>query len=422
MTIDAELKDLVEIYSPYDVEKQTYTTQLDNAQLLILEKRFINLLNAHLLSSGPLKSGLDNNYRELTLVLHPERSPNFSPEIIWLDKQLSGKGLRGGCFRLLSFCYEKLTQPTKFKEIEFTAIHSKEDFKKWLENYKAQTTTYGSKSLCDSLIALLNASSDFFDSTGAIKPAALKNLVTLIPVLIAGFGTTLFLEELFLVYAIYYVLLKGGEKLGQTDYMELKQVGSFLQQTTSITFMITTTILVRIMELIFWTSRHCLTMSLEVGSNLLAPFLPQADAPVKVVVDAAELCKELVLAAEKVQPGMQFDVPELKLVAAPFEKYLAINALQFFGSFRVGKKKREMVDAFLFNLRVLDKLDWPLEQKYLDILESIAKIKANEEVYTDKTKNAVDYVEEVIRILRSPSITELITKESKDEKSPQPAL
>ncbi|RUR07812.1 J domain-containing protein [Legionella sp. km772] len=360
---------------------------------------------------------MDKNYRKLTLSFHPDRSPHYSAEVIWLDQQLSGELLKGGCFKLLSFCYEKLIQPTKFKEVEFSGIHSKEDFKKWLENYKAHTTTYASKSLCDSLIALIDASSDFFDSTGAIKPIALKNLVKLIPVIIAGFGTTLFFEELFLVYAAYYVLLKGGQKLGKTNYQELRQVGQLLQEYTAITAMTTTTLLVRILELIFWTSRHCLTISLEIGTTILAPLLSQTPSTDKAEVDAAELCKELVLAGEKIQPGIQFDTPELKLIASPFEKYLALNAQQFFGNFRVGQKKREMVDAFLFNLKVLDKLDWCLEQKYLDILQELDKIKQNKEVYTDKTKDAVDYVEEVISVLRSPSITALIPYEPEEAKT-----
>jgi len=411
MTIETDLNELAQTYSPYDVSAQRYTSQLDKPKLLLLEKRFIKWLNDQLLSEGPALKNLEKNYRKLTLYFHPDRSPHHSPEIIWLDQQLSGELLKGGCFKILSFCYEKLINPAQFKDVEFSGIHSKEDLKKWLEKFKAQTTTYASKNLCDSLIALIDESSDYFDSTGAIKPIALKNLVKFIPVIIAGFGTTLFLEELFLVYAIYYVLLKGGQKLGKADYRELKDVGRLLQEYTAITAMTTTTILVRILELIFWTSRHCLTISLEIGSTILAPLLSQTSTSDKTEVDAAEICKELVLAGEKIQPGIQFDTPELKLISAPFEKYLGINAQQFFGSFRIGQKKREMVEAFLFNLQTLDKLDWCLEQKYLDILHELERIKKNKEVYTDKTKEAVDYVEEVISILRSPSITALINYE-----------
>ena len=223
------------------------------------------------------------------------------------------------------------------------------------------------------------------------------------------------MEELFVVYAIYFVLLKGGQKLGRSDYRELKEVGHLLQEYTTITAMSTTTLLVRILELIFWTSRQCYTVSLQIGSSILAPLLTATPAPDKAEVDAAELCKELVLAGEKIQPGIQFDNPELKIIAAPFEKYLAINAQQFFGAIRIGKAKRDKVEALLFNLRVLDKLDWSLEDKYLDILNELEKIKKDKDVYTDKTKEAVNYAEEVITILRSPSITELITYEPDDE-------
>ena len=412
MTIASELKEIIEPFSAFDEEKNLYIAQLDISKLLILEERFIKWLDSKLLNSGLENNYIEKNYKKLTISFHPDKQTLYPPEISWLDRQLSGDLLNGGCFKTLRLRYEKLTQPAQFKEVEYGGIHNIEEFKKWLEKYKETAPTWASKSLCDSLIALINASSDFYDSTGKLKPLALKTLVQLIPTIIAGFGTTLFFEELFLVYALYYVLLKGGQKLGKSDYRELKAVGQSLQSYTAVTAMVTTTLIVRMLELVFWTSRQSYTLSLEIGSSIFGPFLSQSEKAAKEEVDPDELCRELLLASKKTQTGMQFVNPELKLIAAPFEKYLAINAQQFFGTLRVGDKKRKRVEGFLFNLKVLDSLEWSLDEKYDDITKILTSIKRDKEVYSDGTKRSVDYIEEVISVLRSPEITALVPYEA----------
>ena len=409
MTIETELVALVVFYSGLDKETNRYTTQLGKDDLLRLDANFVKWVNHQLLSDGAKKYQLERNYRKLSNYFHSDKAAKYSPEITWLENQLSAGKNDGTCFKTLTFCYEKLTQPTKFKEIEFSGINSIDDCKKWLETLKSKSSTYSSRTLCDSLIDLLDQSNSFFDATGAIKPKGLKALVSFIPVLIASFSTVIVVEELFAIFALYFVVLKGGQKLSKSDYRELKQIGETMQEYSTITALTTTTLLVRVLEMIFWASRHCLTMSLSIGSSILAPLLTSTPTAKANESDtAAEVCRDLALAGKNATPGRKFSTPELKVIAAPFEKYLGLNAQQFFANWRVGGEKRLMVEAFLFHLEVFDRLPISLDVKLNEVQKELNKLRNNEEVYTKKTAEAVDYAQNVIDILQSPSSTELL--------------
>jgi hypothetical protein len=412
--METELAALVKIYAKFDEEKKVYVSHLDQKMLLRLDADLAKFINQQLLVNGPDKEDIAKNYKKLTLYFHPDRSHSFLPEVIWLEQNLSQDNKQEACFKSLGFCYEKLVNPEKFKEISFGDINSAEDCKKWLENLKGKAETYSSRSFFDSLINLLDESNGFFNEVGQIKPTALRMLLTLMPILFASYGTVILGQELFAIYALYFLMLKGGQYLERSEVAEMRSIGRALQEISVITATATTTLMVRLLEMTFWASRQCLDMSLQIGSSILKPLLP---APAKNyhsqdVNPDTNLCKDLILASQNLSEGMQFRNPELKVIAAPLETYLGLNAQQFFVGWRIGGIKRLMVESFLFKMRVLDAGTGSIEEKLIAAQKELDKIKENKKVYAKggKTAEAVDNAEKAITLLseQDPSAWQLV--------------
>ncbi|CZG76570.1 J domain-containing protein [Legionella pneumophila serogroup 1] len=409
MTIERELKNFVRLYAEWDTTNNCYKSHLDKDTLLRLERDFARFINQQLLIDGPEKEKIVKNYKRLTLCFHPDHASGFSPEMIWLENNLSQSKNNGACFKILGLCYEKLISPEKFKDSSLGDIKSKDDFKQWLENLRSKATTYSGQSFCDSLIDLLEQSSGFFDDTGKIKPRGLRVLLRFIPVVFASYGTFLFAEELFAIYALYFILLKGGQYLESTESSQLKKIGCTLQEISIITATASTTLLVRLLEMTFWASRQFLDVSLQIGSAILKPMLPSPETKEKSESDtAANLCRDLILASHNTSEGMQFKTPELKVISAPLESYLGLNAQQFFGDLRIGREKRLKVEAFLFKMRVLDSLPSPLEEKLVEAQKELDKIKKDTKVFTSNTAKAVKEAEQVISLLQDQDSMQLV--------------
>ncbi|AMP90372.1 hypothetical protein [Legionella pneumophila] len=409
MTIERELKNFVRLYAEWDTTNNCYKSQLDKDTLLRLERDFARFINQQLLIDGPEKEKIVKNYKRLTLCFHPDHASGFSPEVAWLEKNLSQSMNNGACFKILGLCYEKLISPEKFKDSGLGDIKSKDDFKQWLESLRSKATTYSGQSFCNSLIDLLDQSSGFFDDTGKIKPKGLRVLLRFIPVVFASYGTFLFAEELFAIYALYFILLKGGQYLESTESSQLKKIGSTLQEISIITATASTTLLVRLLEMTFWASRQFLDVSIQIGSAILKPMLPAPETKEKSEFDtAANLCRDLILASHNTSEGMQFKTPELKVISAPLESYLGLNAQQFFGDLRIGREKRLKVEAFLFKMRVLDSLPSPLEEKLVEAQKELDKIKKDTKVFTSNTAKAVKEAEQVISMLQDPDSMQLV--------------
>lgn len=412
--METELAALVRIYAKFDEDKKVYVSHLEKAALLRLDADLTKFINQQLLVNGPDKDNIAKNYKKLTLYFHPDKSSTFLPEVLWLEQNLSQDDKKEACFKSLSFCYEKLINPEKFKEISFADINSREDCRKWLESLKSKAETYSSRSFCDSLINLLDESSGFFDEVGQIKPAGLRSLLTFMPIIFASYGAVIFGQELFAIYALYFLMLKGGQYLERSEVAEMRSIGRTLQEISIITATATTTLMVRLLEMTFWASHQCLDVSLQIGSSILKPLLP---APVKNhqpqhVSPGTNLCKDLILASQNLSEGMQFKNPELKVISAPLEAYLGLNAQQFFGDWRIGRTKRLMVESFLFKMRVLDAGSDSIETKLIAVQKELEKIKENKEVYAKggKTAEAVDNAEKVIALLseQDPSARQLV--------------
>lgn len=403
MTIETELTALAQFYSPFDTEENRFNAQLEKEKRTQLEANFTKWISQKLLTDGASKEHIAANYKKLIIYVHTDRKSTFSPALIWLEHQLSDGQNNGACCKILNLCYEKLTQPAKFKEIEFSGINSKEDCKLWLEQLITNAKSDTHRNLYVHLMRLLDESNNYFDTTGVIKPEALKVLVQFVPATLATFGSILVIEQLLAIYAIYFVILKSGQKLERSNYDELRKMGQAMEHYTSVTALKTTTLLIRIFEMLFWASRQCLAITLEVSSRFFTPLITAAKD--EETMDVSALCTDLTLSGANHQ-GMKFDTPELKIIAAPFEKYLILNKQQFFGVFRLGNEKYKMVEAFLFRLRVYDHEATSLETKYTQILNELEKIENNKAVHNGKTAQAVAYVRNIITVLKSPAIDE----------------
>lgn len=420
MTIEKELKELVRIYAGTDKDKK-----LDKETLLRLDRDLTRVFNQQLLASGPDEQQITKHYRKLSLKFHPDRSLSFSPEVIWIEQKLSEGGNKEACFKSLKASYEKLTNPDQFKEMTFADIRTKEDCKQWLENLKKQSGTYTSRSLYESLIDLLEHSSGFFDDAGQIKPKGIRALVKSMPMIFATYGAFIFAEELLAVYGIYFILLKGGQYLEKSASLELKQIGRALQEISSISSTVTTTIMVRLLEMSFWISRQGLQMGLQIGSALLSPMVTTSPDYFETQFNPqGTLCRDLILASQNKSEGIQFKTPELKVISAPLEVYKELNSQQFFVGWRSGNEKRKAVDAFLFRMRVLDESPDPLEIKLQAAQKALDVIKKDDEIYNSVTAKAVDRAEQVITLLkeREPDASDNEEEKLEEEANPERQL
>lgn len=282
MTIQAELTSLVKRYSKFNQEKKQYTTILDKNDLLKLDKEFNRIINKILLTDGPEKEAIEKYYKKLMLLMHPDRAFSFLPEIDWLEKNLSTQNQEGICFKTLGFCYEKLTNPQKFKDNHFNHIKTPEDLRKWLESLKDRASTYTGRSLYESLLGLLEQSGGYFNEVGKIQQRGLRTFITIVPVIFSSYGAFIFSQELIAIYALYFVVLKGGQYLMKKESNELQRIGRTLQELTFITATTTTTLLVRMLELTFWFSHQCYSSSMQMGSAFLSRYCLLHHNPSKV--------------------------------------------------------------------------------------------------------------------------------------------
>ncbi|MDR3503574.1 MAG: J domain-containing protein [Legionella sp.] len=423
MIIDADLKSLVEVYAKFDQEKGIYinkneplassdhlVTELDSKngihiglidggqptypslageqeslttinnfneeQLFSLERSFNLLLNQWLLHDGAEKERIEENYNKLLSFF--DSSTVLLPEVVWLENHLS-KGLNDGlCKRTLIDCYQRLVTPANYKELTFGEITNQDDLKKWLENLSSKARTYNERSLYNSLLGLLNESVDYYDEVGKIKPTAIKALLSFFPVLLVSIGTLAFAEELLAIYALYFIVLKGGEYIGKTNISELQSFGGTVQQVTCVTAATTTALLVRLMELIFWSSRQCYMATLQVGAHVLEPLFSGTDP------DAVENIEEALLkAGENKDGGLLFKNYQLKLIVAPIEVRCSALKEQWFLGHRTGAEKDRVLTRFLTKMRELDQNHDPIETKLEAAQRLIVKLKENKMVYEE---------------------------------------
>lgn len=225
-----------------------------------------------------------------------------------------------------------------------------------------------------------------------------------------SFGTFVFAEELFAVYALYFALLKSGQCLEGSNSQPLQKLGHTLQSISIVSATATTTLLARLMELTFWASRQFYETSLQIGSTLLTPLLCAPSDVKEEGIAEENLCRELILASQNQGSSATFKTPQLKMIAAPIESCLGLLEQQFFRNWRAGGEKFRALDAFLLRLRVFDKDDdLKIDEKIVKAHEALETIKKNSLVYTEggKTALAVDRASRVISLLKESSVTQV---------------
>lgn len=368
--------------------------------LIRLDADFVRLMNQLLLRDGPETEAINRIYRRLCLKLSFNENESLSPEIKWLEMQLSQGKMNGACMKTVNMCYEKFTDAQKFKKIELKDIKSTADCKQWLNNRKASAKTYSGRSLCDSLIELLDQSGDYFDDAGQIKSSGLQYIVKTIPVLVSTYGIYIFTNEIFAAYVVSALLLKGGKYLQKNDSEGIQQIGIALQNISIITATASTALITKLIEVTFWGSRQCLNAGLQI-STLFSPALP-LPSPAETAADVSNnLCSDLIVVKQK--SGILFQHPELAAISEPLRLYIEDNNQQIGRGFRIGQKKFRMIESCLFRLHVLDALSSPLEEKLKKAGEELEAIKRASDVYTSRTATAVDKATAEIEAIRDNS-------------------
>lgn len=81
-------------------------SSLNKETLLRLDADFIRFINKLLLKDGPDKRKIRKNYKAIAVQFHPDHSCTFSPELGWLEQNLSEGRNDGACFKTLMLCYE----------------------------------------------------------------------------------------------------------------------------------------------------------------------------------------------------------------------------------------------------------------------------------------------------------------------------
>lgn len=387
MTIEDELKSLIVLHAKYEQNEECYSSKLNNEELLRLDSAFKKLLYEWLLRNGTEKELILEQYRQVQSYFTAQNGNSLIPEVIWLEHNLS-QGLNDGvCLKTLSDCYQKLTAPENFKEIKFSDITTREDLCAWLVNLKRQSKTYIESSLYENLLTLVNESGDYYDEVGKINLKGIRALLGFLPVVLVSLGTITFAEELLAIYALYFVLLKSGQLISGSERSELKSIGGTLQKISTITATTTTTLLVRLVEMIFWGSRQCYLTTLQLGSVIQEPLLSAKSY--QALTHPSTLEEDLLIASKSLDIGKNFLNPQLKIIAYPIESRLGLLGQQYFLSLRTGKTKLTALNRLLSNLSDVDHNSDSFEIKLESTQRLLDKIKRNKTVYVKGSETAV---------------------------------
>lgn len=415
MALADELRALVQSYATFDKQKKCYIKvdskgshhfETDKSTLLEIDKRFCLILDKILLenTTGDMtkdKDQITKNYRKLCVPFHTDKMNHYSPEVMWLERSLSEDKKDGICFKTLTTRYELLTDPAKFKEFNLADIFNTSipELKAWLEKQRDGATTFSNRLFYNSLLGLLAQVATYFDEVGTLKLKGLKLLLKALPLLFAGFGAVFAAENLFAVYAVFIVLLKGGQLIEHYGSNQLKMLGTLFQNIGSVTATFTTTVLVRLIELVFVASNKSLGMSMQVSSS----FFPSASGssssdspPLSRSFEAVR--DELILASKNTAAGVQFEHPELKLLVAPLESCLRLYRAQFFSSWRAAGTKRDEVEAFIAKVLAIDKEPTDIEDKLRKARAALAVLEQDKTVY-EKGKNTANAIDNAIKVI-----------------------
>ena len=409
MTREIDLSSVVDKYATIDPDTETsiYPLLDDPKALADLEQALIDWINQQLTLNGLDKLKIQEQYVRLAGYFNPGSRGSCPPEVVWLNNQLlaknspsdSGATTEGKstspCCVLLEECYKKLSAPEQFKMLNWEGISNQNDLCVWLRELQQKPDTNSqTKSLCNSLLGLLEQSSAFFDETSKIKPEALGKVVASIPVAIAAIAAAPVAPDLFVVYALFYVTLKGGKRLKESDYARLQNVGNMVSNAVMAGATLTTTAILYLLGMVFWTSNF---IAGAVGKTLTTDKLSQTIAPPKTIED---LAKTLNLVTQGKIPGRVYKEAHIKIIALVFEQYLIINKKQILQPLRLGATKEKLVDDLFLALRVIDNREDSLLDKLNSMELKLQELAKNKTLCTATLEGAINNAMSIVKFMQ----------------------
>lgn len=429
--ITKDLEKLIRSYVQYDEENETYPMEkLPEQTLLQLDMRFCQLIDKWLLTDGPKKENIEQNYKQISRIVHNDKKPQWTAELKWLDQQLAADANDAICFKTLSDRYERLTAPENFAKDEFMNVSPNENWEQKFQRKKANANTYTARYMYHSFSKLIQESRSYRTETEKVD--GMKSLLNTLPWALSGYGGLLLAPELFAIYSTCFLVKQGGKALKQQESEELQLFGQTLKELGGITTMVTSTVLARTMQLVFKVSATSVSGAAKVGKFLLggkssksrhsgfsyssstsseggassssssAP--PGFFLPAPPTTDGGELetvhdfMQQLILAANSTQ-GAQLQTPELKIVIAPLERYLYLNKQQFGRQLRAGWAKGEAIKAALLRIRTVDSQGKTKEEKLAEAKKEVEALKGNKDVYSKTAKKAINRAGDTLGML-----------------------
>jgi hypothetical protein len=408
LDLQSDLKILVSLFVGFDYQNECYSETINEAQRGNLEWRLSRLLftwlqgnDINLLLTDELKrEQITKNYNELVTYFTVGEDKKPMAEIAWLEMTLSNGACNGTCLDLLTSCYQTLITPDNLKQIKLNEHSTRKDLQIWLKGFRENAVTYTERSFYDSLLGLLEQFNGYYDEVGKIKPVGIRALLSFIPMVLVGAGTITFAEQLFAVYALYFILLKSGQFISRSNATELKVVGTALQKVSTVSATATSAILVHLIEMVFFASLQCYSATLQVGSATLSPLLTWGAAEEPLLQKSIE--EELHEARKESDMGLTFEHFKLKLIAMPIEARYNALGQQYFLGMRTGNAKRLALQEFLFSMQACDHNPDPIDIKLEFIQELIDQVKKENIVYSPagKTAEAIDTAERFLHHLQ----------------------
>lgn len=310
-----------------------------------LEYEVMSIFTGFLAENGKEIAQIKVNYKQLCRVLHPDHLMNANPELLVIEAVLSRGENNGALFRLLGNCYDKLKDPGQ-QYSSYADIHSIDELLFRLQENKDKAQTLTGRALIENLSFLIEKARDFHQTTEAVDSAWLRGALRSLPYFTGGFCLSFFIEELALIYALTFLMAKGGFWIGtskQADWQCLgAQVASFGLSLGSAT----TALVSRTMGFNFYLLTSIGSLSTQLYDQLTG--------------------------AQSLQPqnllgGEQFKTLELKLISYPLEEYCFQQSRQYFAALRYGSTKRALIVDALQAILLVDKGDEVLFTKLVRV-------------------------------------------------------
>ncbi|MDI9817699.1 MULTISPECIES: hypothetical protein [unclassified Legionella] len=402
-----ELAILIKEYADYDEEKCSYENKreltLNDRQKI--EASLIGLISQYLSQNGLQESAIDAQMKKLQLLFHPDKYSGSLPENKWLQYVLSeGSIERGSCFHLVGLCADKLKHPENhnFYKSEFEGISTMDVLIAELEKRKGYAKTFTQRALLESVLAMLQTSTAYHQTVEERVPGVwTKKIINVMPYLTTGYCIGFFLEELALLYAVTFVLSKGGKWLEQSGSSHCQMIGhvvSLFSNTISNAIM---ALLARLTELNLLMVKGAMNLTIDTGEGIYKLLVASSEKAASNESKPEE-CRALMLAPQNLLGGLPFKSFELKLAARPLESKLEELGQQWFIHWRLGNTKMQAIKKALDSLCQLDAnsnegIAVKLE-KAQEIIEGLADDKA---INTEGsgTQRAIQTARDILQLL-----------------------